>query len=180
MKIRKGFVSNSSSSSFIIAFPHRPKSVEDLKEMMFGKQEWHFTDIYGGESDTPTLPIAEAVLAKIKGKRSAGKKRIFESLFHGWFDSYMFPEMFPGYYSPSEKTRKLSWQNEADREEIDRIHEEAEKINKDRANAIAEGFMKGHEECFLAVMEFSDNDGEAILEHSGIFGRVDHIRTSYH
>ena len=36
MKIRNGFVSNSSSSSFIVAFHHKPTSLEDLKLMMFG------------------------------------------------------------------------------------------------------------------------------------------------
>ena len=36
MKIRNGFVSNSSSSSFIIPIKDIPSSVEDLQEMMFG------------------------------------------------------------------------------------------------------------------------------------------------
>lgn len=35
MKIRQGFVSNSSSSSFVVAFPEQPKSSEDVLEMMF-------------------------------------------------------------------------------------------------------------------------------------------------
>jgi len=35
MKIRQGFVSNSSSSSFIIAFPKKPKSFDDVYDMMF-------------------------------------------------------------------------------------------------------------------------------------------------
>jgi hypothetical protein len=34
MKIRNGFVSNSSSSSFIVAFPKNPESIEDLSKMM--------------------------------------------------------------------------------------------------------------------------------------------------
>ena len=35
MKVRQGFVSNSSSSSFVVAFPEQPKSVEDVLKMMF-------------------------------------------------------------------------------------------------------------------------------------------------
>jgi hypothetical protein len=36
MKIRIGFVSNSSSSSFIVAFRNKPKTVEEIKKLMFG------------------------------------------------------------------------------------------------------------------------------------------------
>ncbi len=39
MKIRTSFVSNSSSSSFIVLFPHVPKDVDDVHEMMFGEEE---------------------------------------------------------------------------------------------------------------------------------------------
>jgi len=39
MKTRNGFVSNSSSSSFIIAFPHKPMSVDDLRLMVFGNAD---------------------------------------------------------------------------------------------------------------------------------------------
>lgn len=34
MKFRMGFVSNSSSSSFIVTFPHKPSSKEELKTML--------------------------------------------------------------------------------------------------------------------------------------------------
>lgn len=36
MKIRNGFVSNSSSSSFLVAFSKKPKSLQELKLMIFG------------------------------------------------------------------------------------------------------------------------------------------------
>ncbi len=39
MKIRNGFVSNSSSSSFVVAFPKKPKSAEDVHKMMFDGKE---------------------------------------------------------------------------------------------------------------------------------------------
>ncbi|HMZ46899.1 MAG TPA: gliding motility-associated C-terminal domain-containing protein [Chitinophagaceae bacterium] len=35
MKIRNGFVSNSSSSSFIVLFPKEPKNATDVKNMLF-------------------------------------------------------------------------------------------------------------------------------------------------
>ena len=38
MKVRKGFVSNSSSSSFVIALPKEPESMEETYEMLFGEE----------------------------------------------------------------------------------------------------------------------------------------------
>ena len=50
MKLRNGFVSNSSSSSFIVAFPKKPDSVEVLMEMMFpGWQPNQKIEQYGHE-----------------------------------------------------------------------------------------------------------------------------------
>jgi len=39
MKIRNGFVSNSSSSSFVVAFPSEPKNYDNVFEMMFHGKE---------------------------------------------------------------------------------------------------------------------------------------------
>lgn len=50
MKTRKGFVSNSSSSSFIVAFPKpiEEMSVEDVRQLMFGEQK-NTEDVYGDD-----------------------------------------------------------------------------------------------------------------------------------
>jgi hypothetical protein len=39
MKQRNGFVSNSSSSSFVVVFPRKPRSQKDVFKMMFGNHE---------------------------------------------------------------------------------------------------------------------------------------------
>lgn len=180
MKIRTGFVSNSSSSSFVIAFPHKPESVEDLKEMMFGKQEWHYAGFYGEEDETdfPTQTIVETVFKDI-GKE-ATPEEVYESIRNGWFDPYLIPEMFPGHYDSFEKTRGLTF--EKDKDEMNRIWKEAESINNKRAKNIADAFRKGFKDQYIVVLSYSDNDGRlyTILEHSNVFYRLDHIRTSYH
>jgi len=182
MKIRDGFVSNSSSSSFIVAFPHKPKSVKDLKEMMFGKQEWHYVGIYGekGSSDYPTQDIAEAVFRDIKEK--ATKEQIFESIRDGWFDAYLIPSLCPGRYSYSDKIIKLDWKNIEDRKKIESFQKEADDINDKRALDIAETFINSSKNQYVVVLAYGDDDGRfgSILEHSGIFDRIGHIRTSYH
>jgi len=179
MKIRTGFVSNSSSSSFIVAFPHKPKSVDDLKEMMFGKQEWHYTGIYGyKEADISTQQIAEAVFADITKK--ATKKQVFESIRNGYFGPYLIPELFPGIHISD--TKGLSWQNEEEKKEIQRRWKESEEINDKRASTIADDFAKSHDKKYIVVLSYSDEDGsfQSILEHSNIFERLEHIVTSYH
>ena len=47
MKVRNGFVSNSSSSSFLVALPDDPKNVEDVRKMFFPDQKLY--DIYENE-----------------------------------------------------------------------------------------------------------------------------------
>ena len=44
MKIRNGFVSNSSSSSFLVGFPRKLKSVEQVQRLLFGDKELIFHD----------------------------------------------------------------------------------------------------------------------------------------
>jgi hypothetical protein len=83
MKIRNGFVSNSSSSSFIIAFPNRPKTFEDIRKYIFGDIEGN--DLYQ-DSDISYNEISKHIFITIK---KASKKEIISNLA---------PRL---YYSPS-------------------------------------------------------------------------------
>ena len=180
MKIRTGFVSNSSSSSFVVSFPRKPKSIQDLKEIMFGKQEWHYVDIYGDKkcTDYSTQKIAEAIFRDIKKKTT--KKQIVESIEFGYFDYYLSQELFPGHYSNWDQTMKLDYKT--DKEKIRKLWKESEKINHKRATNIAEAFIKANEKKYIVVLSYGDDNGsfEAILEHTDIFQRLNNIRTSYH
>ena len=74
MKTRNGFVSNSSSSSFVVLLPHKPKSVEDLKDMMFPM--WSWDDVIDNEYVDKTMTIKEVV------------GRVFKDMIEGQNDEY--------------------------------------------------------------------------------------------
>jgi len=178
MKIRTGFVSNSSSSSFVVAFPHKPKNIKDLKEMMFGKQEWHYTGRYYDNQDVSTQTISENVFKKIEKK--ATKKEILESISHGWFSSYM--DFLPGCTSCYDDIEydNLDRKDKDYEKKKDALYKKYDIENDKRAKDIAESFMKSNKDKYITVMTFSDNDGEEVEEHSEIFKRVSSIKTSYH
>jgi hypothetical protein len=177
MKIRKGFVSNSSSSSFVVVFPHKPESAEETREMMFGKQEWHYAGRYATHQDVSTVDISKAVFDNIS--EQSDRNQVYSSIRNGWFGSYLIPEIFPGHYD-GEPLHPLSFPK--DEKRIREIWDERDRINDQRASEIADAFIKEHKDKFITVMTFSDNDGEfeSMLEHSKIFNRLKHIQTSYH
>ncbi len=67
MKIRQGFVSNSSSSSFIIALPHKPTSTGDLLSMLKLDNPEDCIPDYYEDNDKPTVDnILEYIMSKIE------------------------------------------------------------------------------------------------------------------
>lgn len=50
MKVRNGFVSNSSSSSFLVVFDKRPESIEELNKIMFNGEDMNNLLEYYGDS----------------------------------------------------------------------------------------------------------------------------------
>jgi len=168
MKIRNGFVSNSSSSSFVVAFPKKPESAEEVQEIMFGNTECEAFDCY--DYETTTTEIAEQVFKDIK---KATIKDMAESLSHGWFS---------GRVDSWEKTRDLSWQNPKDRKKIDKIWKDCDEANEKIAGNIIKKFRKDNKGSFFAVFHYGDSDGEffCIMEHGGIFDSLENIQTSYH
>jgi len=91
MKIRNGFVSNSSSSSFIVAFPNKPKTVEEMANILFGKTDGVFDNEGYDNTRYTYMEIAEAVLSNLKKE---SKKKLIDTLsyrlnyspYHGFYE----------------------------------------------------------------------------------------------
>lgn len=83
MKIRNGFVSNSSSSSFIIPLKDIPSSVEDLQQMMFGDAS-EIDYMYSGGGTLETRVMAEIVYRDIVESAALSTEELLDLATDGW------------------------------------------------------------------------------------------------
>lgn len=91
MKIRTGFVSNSSSSSFLIGFKEKPKSMTQLMDILFpsrGREIPEPVTSYLCEMDAKYKPVSARTAAKrifdqIKYQNPMSEKKILEEMLRG-------------------------------------------------------------------------------------------------
>ena len=86
MKIRNGFVSNSSSSSFLVAFDKKPKNVLELHKAMFGTKST--TVQMFDYSSYSSLEVAKTVWNSLEEQKPLTEKEIREEAGSGYFEGY--------------------------------------------------------------------------------------------
>lgn len=164
MKIRTGFVSNSSSSSFVVGFKTIPRSIEDVKKMLFGDREWYLAP-YGDEKYT-TERVAETVFNDMKGKLPLTRKAFIKATEDmadvDWDD----------------KRFKIKGKNSHDITDWDKLH----KFQQEESAKLAEEFLEKNEDYYFYEFSYADENGsyDGALEHGDLFAKLPHISISHH
>jgi hypothetical protein len=186
VKVRSGFVSNSSSSSFIVAFPKRPESVEEVQEFVFKKDDFFHNPYYEYRSFDhniemwPTSEIAEIIWKDICQQSPMTDAEVAERTNTGWFEGY--PEAYEEWiHSNWEYWKALP--PEEQRAYYDRKYAHVKEIAEDVASrfiTMARGVLG--DSCCFYEFEYSDNDGElySSMEHGGLFERMLHLTINKH
>jgi len=162
MKTRSGFVSNSSSSSFIIALPHMPEDVKELQNWLFFEDTEVFVGPY--EGDWPVAVVTERVFNDLKDLKALTKKQMIDSLCDGWFDTMFKIDEF--YEGADHRLNLKKW----------------DKYKREEATEIVNQFIKSHSKMKFFIVNYEDGNGafESALEHGDLFERVPHLVISHH
>lgn len=194
MKVRNGFVSNSSSSSFIVGFPKLPSSPEELEKMMF---------VSSGEvrpydycNATPTIEVARQVFKDMsvdnfKSARLTKTKAVnvvLEGHFPGSppYDSRENSESEKIEKAYKEETGKDIYDESADPVVV-KLHRKTQekewalrrKMERIAAKAFLEGFWPQVKGKKVFRFEYSD-DTHGNIEHGNVFRKFPHVRISKH
>jgi len=166
MKIRQGHVSNSSSSSFVVNFPHDPTDINNLRSMM---GECYPTSGYGANltSEEVVLMVHEA----ITGKESSSPENLIIGV-EDWHVERIEQDI---------KEAFEAWSTKDFPEDL------MEKASKGAYGVFASilhdhELSKTPEGYFTESFTFSDEDGPVgcALEHGDIFRNVQFSQTSNH
>lgn len=170
MKIRHGFVSNSSSSSFVVAFPKKPETVEEMRELLF-KDVQSFPAPYD-DHNYPATQIAEIVLRDM-GEPLTDEQAIEELVAGYWGGNYNQNRMLSGL-----EDRKGEW----NREEWGKMYAIFDELQTNDAKAVICRMHERYPGWQLFKFSYSDNDGAlpAAMEHGGLFELLPHEQVSHH
>ena len=179
MKIKRDFVTNSSSSSFIVAFPPGKISLDYLREKIFSS---------GSVSRDQK---AETVLKDITHQKGIELikddcniiSKIGSIIDEGWFegginlwdhhDKKAIEYGFKDHYD----LRK-----NASQEIQDKIYRDYQLQNQQICDSLAENFIKENEGMVVYIFEYADEDGSYFseMEHGGTFKNFPNIKISKH
>lgn len=174
MKTRHGFVSNSSSSSFVVAMDAKPNTVLEMQRLLFDDNQTHYCNPYDHNAYGAAL-VAEVVLQQISEEDPLTQVEAIECVCDGYIGSIdkVLEKEFPYRYDPDSSFKKRM----AEEEKRDARHREL--AYEYVTDWMLKNDVRGKK---LFRFEFGDSDGAffCALEHGSLFDRLPHIRVSNH
>jgi len=176
LKIKTDFVTNSSSSCFIVAWDKEVKTYEDVKKYI--RSEVHAKIVYGdilkqqpmilqnNNFDFDMNPVLKSITNRISSEISSG-----------WFDGYR--DSLDAVYE-YERRHNCGF-TEARKKCKDKI-DEVEEYNKNLAIDKAKKFIDQNVGKVVYMFSYADEDGALYseMEHGDIFVQLPHITISHH
>lgn len=166
MKVKQDFVTNSSSSSFIVAFNGPVANLEDIKDkIMFVEKAQAVFD--GIQEQTP-----------IKLEHSLDCiEKLTNEISSGYFEGYVWD--WKGVKDP--KRENYSTEKEYFEARMEVINEQNAR-NREKARKIAIRFIEENQGKVAYIFSFSDNDGKfwSEMEHGETFEEFPHLTISHH
>lgn len=195
MKIREGFVSNSSSSSFIVLFDKIPESSKELEELLFGGP----CAVSSWDESVPSESVCEYVLDSMRTSKEDIIDLLEESVeFYKYSEREERTAPYPlscdakeadGRWSAEgihkflkpEEIRQLFLCGMDAESEPWRLHRSTQNmVSREMAKVVYRRILeKNKKVCYFHL---SDNDGTVgqIAEHGNIFDKITHVQISQH
>ncbi len=207
MKIRNGFVSNSSSSSFILKLPFYPESYDDMRKILLGDTDPLVICNYDDEA-YPTKMVVDIIYKDVVREIGPTKKKSIEHVDIASeiyvseyslddYDEKVKREYRIEYFELKKEFRKI----EKEKEEMLRSSEmfnkdfssrwKASEKYRDKSDIIGDKMkdiiVKSIKEASVSTdifitLSYSDNDGSmmSFIEHGNVLDPITVVKISHH